>query len=48
MGSGLVSKYTCINVNPGIGFIMGDRDWRKGPAEKNHFEDDGVVEDMED
>lgn len=48
LGAGLVSKYTGVDIGPGIGLIMGDRDFNKTPAQKNHIEDDGFVEDFED
>jgi hypothetical protein len=48
MGTKLVSKYTGFDISPGIGLFMNDRDWKKGPAKKNHFEDDGIKEEFED
>jgi len=47
LGAGLVSKYAGVDIGPGIGLIMGDRNFNKTPAQKNHIEDDGVVEDFE-
>ena len=47
MGADLVSKYAGYDSLPGIGDILGGREFLKGPAQKNKYEDGGFVEEFE-